>query len=274
MSLAIVIVSWNVAPLLVDCLRSIPAGAGEMDHHVMVVDNGSTDESAEIVARQFPRVQLIRNSQNVGFTRANNQGTLESLNQAKGQDIPYVLLLNCDTVVRPLALQAMVRFLDEHPDVGAVGPRQVRADGSPLPYTFGRDPTLRYLLARGLNRLLFHHPLHDWATETVQEVDWISGACLLARREAIDQVGLLDENIFMYFEDVDWCLRFRQAGWKVYYNPQVKIIHLGGQSLIKNPAAQQAYYGSLEYFYAKHYGALAQFLLRISLAPYRLWVRH
>jgi hypothetical protein len=274
MSLAIVIVSWNVAPLLINCLQSISAGAGELDYHVVVVDNNSSDGSTEIVAQQFPQVQLIRNSQNVGFTKANNQGILESLNQAKGQDVAYVLLLNCDTVVKPLALQSMVRFLDEHPEVGVVGTRQVRANGSLLPYTFGGDPTLRYLLARGLNRLLFHRPLHNWTTDTIQAADWVSGACLLARRTAIDQVGLLDENIFMYFEDVDWCLRFRQAGWKVYYNPQIEIIHLGGQSLIKNPAAPQAYYDSLEYFYAKHYGALAKFLLRISLAPYRLWIRH
>jgi hypothetical protein len=270
MSLAIVIVSWNVAPFLINCLNSIPAGAGEMDHHVLVVDNNSSDESAEIVAQQFPHVQLIKNSQNVGFTKANNQGILAVLNQAKDQDIRYVLLLNCDTVIKPLALQAMVSFMDEHPDVGVTGVRQVRPDDSPVPFTFGGDPSLGYLLARGFNRLVFHRPLHDWATQTVQEMDWISGACLLARRAAIDQVGLLDEKIFMYFEDVDWCRRFRLAGWQVTYNPQIEITHLGGQSQSKNPTARQTYYDdSLKYFYAKHYGALAHFLLSISLAAYQ-----
>ena len=264
--LAIVIVNWNTRDLLRDCLASL-GGEQRLSYHVVVVDNGSTDESVQMVREQFPQTLLITNAENTGFTRANNQG----LAARQGR---YALLLNSDTRVPPGALADLAQFMDEHSDVGAVGARQLRADGAVLPYTFGRDPTLRYLLARGLNRLLFHRPLHDWATEIVQEVDWISGACLLARREAIDQVGLLDENIFMYFEDVDWCLRFRQAGWKVYYNPRVEIIHLGGQSQIKNPAAQHAYYRSLEYFYAKHYGALAQFLLRISLVPYRLWGRH
>ncbi|MBN1888229.1 MAG: glycosyltransferase family 2 protein [Thermoflexales bacterium] len=264
MTLAIVILSWNTAPLLADCLRSIPAGAEGIDYQLIVVDNGSSDGSADMVARDFADARLIRNADNMGFTRANNQGI-----RASGA-ARYILLLNSDTLVRPGALHALVHFMDEHPQAGAVSPRLLRPDGSPQPYAFGGDPTPGYLLMRGLKQLVLHRYLHDWATGSVQEVDWVSGACLMVRREALEQAGLLDEAIFMYFEDNDWCLRIRQAGWKVYYNPQVEIVHIGGQSLKKNPRAQAAYYKSLSYFYAKHYSRPAQWALRLML-PFYKW---
>ena len=178
-------------------------------------------------------------------------------------------MLNNDTLVPPGALERLVAFMDAHSDAGAVGPRLLRPDGIPQPFVFGGDPTLRYLLARGINRLLFGRPLHDWATDAIQPVDWVSGACLMARRAAIEQAGLLDEAIFMYFEDNDWCLRIRQAGWQVVYNPQVAITHIGGQSVARNPAAQSAYYDSLRYFYHQHYGSGALTLLTLCLPFYR-----
>jgi len=145
----------------------------------------------------------------------------------------------------------------------------VRPDGSPQPYAFGGDPTIGYLLARGLNRLLFRRYLHDWAPAAAQPVDWLSGACILVRRAAVEQAGPLDENIFMYFEDNDWCLRLRQAGWQIYLVPQVQVVHLGGQSLARNPAARGLYAQSLRYFYRKHYSAPAQWLLRLLLPLYQ-----
>ena len=220
-----------------------------------------------MVTREFPTVHLIQNTANLGFARANNQG----IQASQGR---YVLLLNSDTVVLEGALTGLVHFMDQHSDAGACGPRLLRPNGTPQPYAFGGDPTLGYLLARGLNRLLLRRYLHDWATDATQEVDWVSGACLMVRRRAIEQAGLLDENIFMYFEDNDWCLRIRKVGWKVYYNPQASIVHIGGQSLAQNPSARHVYYRSLTYFYAKHYGSLARLLLRVSLLPYRLLVRH
>jgi N-acetylglucosaminyl-diphospho-decaprenol L-rhamnosyltransferase len=210
---------------------------------------------------------LIQNMANLGFARANNRG----IQASRGR---YILLLNSDTVVPEGALAHLASFMDQHPDVGASGPRLLRPDGTPQPYSFGGDPTLRYLLARDLKQALFHRHLHDWGTGIVQEVDWVSGACLLVRRQVIEQVGLLDENIFMYFEDTDWCLRMRRAGWKVYFNPGVEVIHVGGQSLAKNPSAQRSYYRSLEYFYAKHYGLLSRLLLRVALTSYRRWGKH
>ena len=264
-NLSVIIVNWNTKALLQNCLRSLLAAEGYIPETI-VVDNASTDGSSEMVVREFSQVKLIRNSANVGFSTASNQGIRASTRR-------YVLLLNSDTIVPEGAPEKLTRFIDDHPEAGACGPRLVRPDGTPQPYAFGGDPTLGYLLARGLNRQLLHRYLHDWATDTVQEVDWVSGACLMMRREAIDQVGLLDENIFMYFEDNDWCLRIRQAGWKVYYNPKVEIVHLGGQSLAQNPEAQRAYYRSLDYFYRKHYGPVPWLMLQVMLPLYRQFMQ-
>lgn len=264
--LSIIIVNWNTCELLRQCLTSL----GPVNHwnwEVWVVDNASTDGSGVMVTQDFPEVKLLLNKTNVGFARANNQGIQASESR-------YVLLLNSDTIALPETLNQMIQFMDSQPRAGAFSPQLLRLDGSPQSYAFGGDPKLIYLLARGLNRLLFHRYLHDWSITAIQEVDWVSGACLMVRRHAIDQVGGLDENIFMYFEDNDWCLRMRQAGWKICYNPQMSIRHVGGQSLAQNPEARRAYYRSLNYFYAKHYGLLTQFLLRAGLMAYRLLARY
>jgi N-acetylglucosaminyl-diphospho-decaprenol L-rhamnosyltransferase len=258
--LSIIIVNWNTASLLHACLASLATAPG-LAPEIIVVDNASTDGSADSVARDFPHVRLICNTENAGFGRANNQG----LRACAGR---YALLLNSDTTVKPGALAALVKFMDGHPAAGACSPRLLRPNGIPQPYAFGGDPTLPYLLRRAVNQVIFHRYLHEWASPAVQEVDWVSGACLLARREAIAQAGLLDEAIFMYFEDNDWCLRLRQAGWKIYYYPEAEIIHVGGQSLRQNPSAQAAYARSLKYFYAKHYSKPAQWALRLLLPLY------
>ncbi len=258
MDLDVVIVSWNTARLLANCLRSLPAGAVGLNLQVVVVDNASTDGSAELVMREFPRARLIRNMENVGFARANNQG----LRVTAGR---YALLLNSDTIVKPGALTSLVKFMETHPAVGACSPRLLRPDGAPQPYAFGGDPTLRYLLRRAANQVFLHRYLHDWGCSALQIVDWVSGACLLARREALDQAGLLDESIFMYFEDNDLCLRLRRAGWKICYYPKAEVIHLGGGSVRQNPSARAAYARSLKYFYGKHYSKLAQWGLRLLL---------
>ena len=158
--------------------------------------------------------------------------------------------------------------METHPQAAACSPRLLLPDGRAQPYAFGSDPSLGYLLRRGVNRLVFKRALHNWATAVSQPVDWVSGACLLLRRQALQHVGGFDETFFMYFEDVDLCLRLRQAGWQVWYHPQVGITHLGGQSLKQNPAAQAAYQESLRYFYRKHYSRPAQWLLRAALWAY------
>jgi N-acetylglucosaminyl-diphospho-decaprenol L-rhamnosyltransferase len=264
--LSVVIVSWNVRDLLLGVLASLPAAIEPLAWEAIVVDNASSDGSAAAVAGNFPQVILLNNQANAGFAVANNQGT----GLAHGR---YVLFLNSDTVVPRGALARLVEFMEAQPAAGACSPRLLRPDGSLQPYAFGQDPAPAYLVRRGANQLLFHRHLHDWSVTTTEQVDWVSGACLLLRRTALDQVGLLDEHFFMYYEDNDLCLRLRQAGWAVYYYPDVEITHLGGQSLRQNPAAHRAYQDSLRYFYAKHYGQITRAALGIALAGYNLLQR-
>ena len=264
--LSILIVSWNVRELLAAALEALPAAA-PATWEAIVIDNASQDDSAAMVAERFPDVTLIRNAANAGFGRANNQG----IALARGR---YVLFLNSDTVTPPAALARLVGFMDAHPEAGACGPRLLLPDGHPQPYAFGGDPRPAYLIRRGWRRLVRDRALHDWAAGETQAVDWVSGACLLVRREALQQVGGFDEAFFMYFEDNDLCLRLRKAGWQVVYCPQVSITHVGGQSLKQNVLAQRAYQDSLVHFYRKHYSRLAQVWLAAGLLPYRLLASH
>lgn len=261
-NVSVVIVNWNTVGLLHNCLHSLGAASTGDTLEIIVVDNASQDDSAAMVQREFPTVRLIENVDNLGFARANNQGL--AISQGR-----YVLLLNSDTLAQPNSISALVAFMDEHPQAGAVSPRLRRPNGTPQPFAFGNDPTLRYLLRRAFNRLVWRRSMHDWHTLDTLRVHWVSGACLLVRRAVYERIGGLDEAIFMYFEDNDWCLRMRNAGWAVYYHPAASIIHLGGQSSARNPKAGAFYADSLCYFYRKHYSPLAQFALAILLPWYQ-----
>lgn len=234
---------------------------------MIVVDNASKDDSVSMVESTFPLVRVIRNTHNAGFAKANNQGILASGGR-------YVLLLNSDTLVPPGSLSVLMELMERHPEAGACGPRLLRGDGSIQPFSFGGDPTPGYLLRRALTHLWLRRSIHDWDADDLLNPDWVAGTCLLARREAIDQAGLMDEAIFLYFEDNEWCLRMRRCGWKIYYCPQVSITHLGGQSVSRNPDAQGAYCRSLEYFYSKHYGPAARLWLKAALPVYRRLLPH
>jgi GT2 family glycosyltransferase len=266
--LSIIVLNWNTAAATLACLQSLHEPQSLESLEVIVVDNASADGSVKAIRESWPQVHVIANSENAGYARGNNHG----LRVAGGR---YAVLLNSDTLVRPAMLNRLATFMDSHPEAGAVGPRLLTPDGTPQAFAFGNDPTPGYLLRRAFNRLVLRRPLHDWATNTTQEVDWVSGACILLRRSALEQVGLLDESFFMYFEDNDLCLRLRRKGWRVYYFPAAVITHFGGESLKHNPRAQAAYATSLEYFYAKHYGRLAQWWLAACLPVYqRLAILH
>lgn len=266
MKLSIIIVSWNTRNLLKGCLASIYQGTVGLAFEVWVVDNNSIDGSVAMVRSDFPSVKIISNQENIGFATANNQAIKKSIGE-------YILLLNSDTVVYNGAVGQMVQFMDEHPDAGAATGRLLLPDGTAQSYIYGNDPTLSYLIRRNLTKIIKKRDLHNWDSHEVLEVQWVTGAFMMVRRAVIDKVGGLDENIFMYFEDNEWCYRMRQQGWKVYYNPKVEIAHLAGQSFgQQDEARKEEYFKGLIYFYRKHYGPLRTSLLQVLLKPYQWFI--
>jgi GT2 family glycosyltransferase len=245
--LSIIIVNWNTRDLLCQCLRSIQETADGIAYEIVVVDNGSADGSLPAVREAFPLVQLIANAENLGFARANNQG----IRASRGR---HVLLLNSDTLVRPGALAALVGFLEQHSDVGIVGPELLNRDGS-VQLSWAAFPTLWSELSGKNIRARRRRPARDG--REAYSVDWIGGACLLIRRAAIEQIGLLDERFFMYSEETDWCFRAWEQGWQVCYYTAARVVHFGGQSSRRASARMKAQlYRSKLLFMAKHYGAL------------------
>jgi len=230
MDLSIAIVSWNTRDLLRKCLKSIYSNIHKISFEVWVVDNDSSDGSREMIRAEFPQVELIENKNNLGFARANNL----ALERSKGK---YGLLLNPDTLVREGAPEAMLSFMEAKAGVGICGCKILNEDGSVQP-SRGKFPDLftaffhmtnvdrlcpgnrfsRRFMGAGLN------------VDEVEEVDWVTGACLLVRRRAMESIGLLDEKFFMYCEDLDWCRRMKESGWKVYYFPQAEIVHYRSRS--------------------------------------------
>lgn len=259
MRLSIVIVNWNTETLLRDCLASIAANPPEGACEVIVVDNASTDGSAAMVRDVFPEVRLLANGENVGFAGANNQG----IEASSGE---MILLLNADTVVRAGALETLLRFMENHPEAGAAGARLLNPDGS-LQHSCSPLPTL---LGEGLH--LFHldyrqrRAMQAWDVSRPRPVDVLLGACMLLRRAAVEQVGLLDEGYFMYSEEVDYCRRLQDAGWTLYWAPEAEVVHYGGQSTRQAATEMflRLYAGKLRYF-RKHDGQRAGQIYKLIL---------
>jgi GT2 family glycosyltransferase len=222
----IVVVSLNTRDLLAACLRSV-ASTHKTCVRVHVVDNGSTDGSADMVARDFPSVRLTRAGANRGFAAANNCAIREAGSR-------YVLLLNPDTVVAADTVGALVSFLDQRPDVGIAGPKILFPDGRFQSCGY-RFPTLlgEIRQSKNINRVI-RRVVGDEPACVVPsrpaDVDWVDGACLMIRRQTIGEIGLLDEQFFLYAEELDWCFRARQAGWRVAVVPHVTMVHYQGQS--------------------------------------------
>lgn len=227
--ISVVIINYNTCDLLRDCLSSMVHLAEIMD--IWVVDNASTDGSVEMIKEQYPTVNLIVNNENLGFVKANNQ----AFEKVKGE---FVILLNSDTVVHSGWLDAL-RNAFSNPHVGAACPQLLNEDGSIQP-SWGRFPSVwsEFIFQSYLYKLFpFRmawgkriHPILSREYSTRHPVDWGSAACLAVRREAMQRVGGLDEEIFMYGEDVEWCWRIRQAGYQILFTPQAKVTHLSGKS--------------------------------------------
>lgn len=259
---SVIIVSWNTQNILQNCLRSIYEQSGDISLEVIVIDNASIDGSVEMVKKDFLQVILIENSENRGFAAANNQGIAIT----KGR---YVLLLNSDTIVLDNAIDKTLDFADAHPESAVVGCRTLNPDGTLQPTCFMFPSVLNMLLSTTYLYKIFskskffgRERMTWWNRNDIREVDVVTGCFMLVRREAIEQVGLLDERFFVYGEETDWCCRFKQADWKVMFTPCANIIHLGGQSTQKKAIAMVVQLRkSILQFMKKHHGP---FIYRIA----------
>lgn len=233
--LSIIIVTWNIRDVLADCLRSLYAEDIGVPHEVIVVDNGSVDGTWQLVETEYPQIRLLRNAENLGFSKANNQG----MKIANGD---YVLLLNSDTVIiDPGVFRPWIEFMDSRPDVAMSGCRLLFPDRTHQVGDAGFRPAFGTMLAHNLflNRLFPHHLKGLFVSFREppgrMEVDWITGADVLCRRSLLPEVGMLDESIFFYAEDIEWGSRVRTFGHKVYYLSDLTIVHLQGATTKNYP---------------------------------------
>jgi len=260
MEISIIIVNWNTKTLLADCIESVYTSPPEGEFDIWVVDNSSIDDSSDMVRERFPEVNLIDNEENIGFARANNQ----ALRKCKGK---YVLLLNPDTVVKTGAIAEMADFLDHTPEAGMAGAQLINPDGSlqtsafPLPTLF-REFWRMFHLDYLIN--VANYPMEEWRLDSAREVDTLLGACMLIRREALDQFGLFDADYFIYSEEVDLCARLKESGWHLYWVPDAVVVHYGAQSTqqVAEEMFIRLYEGKIIYF-RKH-------RTRITVIAYKL----
>ena len=264
--IAIIVPSWNTRELLAACLDSIAATAGELRVETIVVDNGSSDGSEALVRDRFPSVRLLANPDNVGFARACNQGA--ALTQAA-----YVVFLNSDAQLLPGALQRLLALAAAKPRAGIIGAQIRNTDGS-FQASHARFPSQMqaFLVLSGLGRLVVGpwYPSRGPADEgEPQRVDWVSGACVFARRAALVELGAFDEDYFMYSEELDLCYRMHRAGWEVWYEPAAHVIHLGGASSKGRQAQREAeLYCSQVHFFHRHYGRWQAALLTAQICAF------
>ena len=275
--LAIIILNYNTKDLLDECLKSL-YDQGKLDFVTCVVDNASSDGSADMVAKKYPEIDLIRNPVNNGFAAGNNLG-LRHYGYPDNGIARYVMLLNPDTVTPPGALRGLVDFADANPDVGVVGPKLLLMDGT-LDAACRRSfptPEVSFYRLTGLSKLFPNsrrfgrYNLSYLGVDEQADVDSVVGACMVLRNEAVKQVGLLDEQFFMYGEDLDWCLRVKQAAvgrgdrfcrpYRVVYYPGVTVHHVKRAASRRSAKAQFEFDRAMWLFYRKHYQRRTLFLL-------------
>ncbi|NPU86130.1 MAG: glycosyltransferase family 2 protein [Syntrophaceae bacterium] len=249
MDLSIVIINWNTRDLLRDCLRSVYGTVRDLAFEIIVVDNGSSDGSAAMLRESFPAVRIVENHENRGFAAANNQAF-------RIMDGRYALLLNTDAVLTEGAVEALFRFMEGHSDAAMACGQLLNRDGS-LQNSIAAFPSLLTLAANmPLLEILFprRFPSKRYRHAEPVQVDSGVGACLLVRRDAMDDAGLLDERYFFYFEETDWAYAMSRKGWKVFHVPAARIYHLQGQSVGTGIASRMAFYRSRYAFFRKWFG--------------------
>lgn len=268
--ISVIIVTWNCHEYLRGCLEAV----ADTDE-VIIVDNDSHDGTADVVARDYPWVRLLRQGSNRGFAAANNLG----LTEARGE---FILLLNPDTVCTGETVRALVDFLQQHPQVGIVGPTVINPDGSLQLACRRRIPTVmdafwtftgvaRWRRLQGTRFARYN--AGDLPVSTAAPVDAVSGACLMVRREVIEAIGGLDEAFFLFGEELDWCLRAKRAGWQVWYAPVGRVVHFKGGSTRKGGLrAQREFARAMWLFYRKHlarrYGPVSTAVVWLGIALY------
>jgi len=255
MTLSIVIVNYNTGKLLRSCLESVYAGANGTPLDIWVVDNNSRDNSIAVIKSLFPLVQVIENRANVGFSRANNLVVSQSRSD-------FILLLNPDTVIIGDAIERVVKFMKEHPEVGIAGCKVLNRDGT-LQLACRRSiptPEVAFYRLTGLSKLfpksrvMAKYNMTYESPDQTHEVDAVSGAFLMIRRQVVEEIGPLDERFFMYGEELDWCLRAKRAGWAVMYYPGAQIIHYKGESTKYNSRkAALEFHRAMYLFHRKHF---------------------
>ena len=264
MDLSIIIVNYNTSKLIIQALNSVYKNSKNINFEIIVVDNASKDDSVEMIKKHFPQVILIQNNENLGFSKANNIAIKRSIGE-------YILLLNSDTIVMEDTLEKMIKYMNDNPDVGASGCKVVLPDGSLDKACKRSFPTPQNALYNALkldrlfpqSKVFGEYNLTYLDENEIHDVDCLVGAFMMVRREVIEQVGLLDEDFFMYGEDIDWCYRIKQAGWRIVYYPKTKIIHYkGGSSKKKNTKIIYEFHKAMYLFFEKHYKDRYSILLR------------
>jgi N-acetylglucosaminyl-diphospho-decaprenol L-rhamnosyltransferase len=234
--LSILIVNFNTCALTLSCLATVQKALKDLDHEIILVDNASKDDSVLKISEAFPTVKILQNSRNVGFSRANNQG----LQRVKGD---IIFLINSDTLVLPNTFKAITAGFQAYPAAGMIIPQLLNLDGSLQPSwgQFASAWTEFFFQTFLFKFLPSPYPLgrtvHPWQAASYcrpHSIPWASGACMAVRREVIEKAGMLDDGIFMYGEDMEWCWRIRQSGYEIVFWPDAKLTHIGGGSSKKN----------------------------------------
>jgi N-acetylglucosaminyl-diphospho-decaprenol L-rhamnosyltransferase len=263
---SVIIVNLNTRDLLRECLQSVFQST--LSKEVIVVDNASTDGSAGMVEREFPGARLIRNSRNERFAKPNN----DAMRIAKGR---YVFLLNSDASLRPLALERLVAYMDGHAFVGLCGPQLLFPDGSIQPSCRGSVSLWSHFCDMFLLDRIFPRSRVFAASEMTffdhtleRKVDHLMAAAVLVRAEVVKSVGMLDEHLSIYYNDLDWSHRIRKAGWKIVFYPEAQVVHHLGRTarpLISDLAMFREQYENILYYFEKHYGVTGAFLYKVLL---------
>ena len=261
---SVIIPSWNAKKYLQGCVNSIIKETKHCSIEIIVVDNASTDGSPEMIQNQFPQLKLIRNSDNFGFAKACNIG----MRQAEGN---YFCILNSDVTIKEECIDNMFSYMEKHPEIGVLGPKILGSDGNVQRSCMG-FPSLWNSLCRAFaldtifpdTKLFSGMLMTYWPHDTIRSVDVINGCLWLVRSKAVQKVGLLDEDFFMYSEDKDWCKRFHESGWQVVFFPEAKAIHFGGVSSSNAPIRFSIEYikANLQYW-EKHTNFISRFFFKV-----------